>query len=263
MPRTPERSVAIAVLLRSIVAWLGNHPAPAQLMDWGAELHDRFALPFYLERDLNAVIADLAGTQFALAEPVIELLHAMGPMDLVWLDLNDARLRIRQALEFWPLVGDLSASHEGTSRMLDSSSGRVEITLHARDAESASRYVVAVDGHRLPMRVESTPQGAALVFGVRYRRFVPSPGLHPLLPAHGPLVVDVTHPRVPGYHIELHSWRPDGNGYAGLPADMNEAEQRRYERVIVQNVAPQVSPNDLRDPPPQALTPHSFDTRFL
>lgn len=53
MPQSAERATALACLLRAIVAMLSAAPYDQALVDWGRTLHERFALPFYLERDLQ------------------------------------------------------------------------------------------------------------------------------------------------------------------------------------------------------------------
>jgi len=35
------------------------------------------------------------------------------------------------------------------------------------------------------------------------------------------------------YVIQLHEWQPDGEAYPGLPADLDEARERRSARVTV------------------------------
>lgn len=35
------------------------------------------------------------------------------------------------------------------------------------------------------------------------------------------------------YAITLHEWRPDGEAYPGLPADLHEASERRSARMTV------------------------------
>jgi hypothetical protein len=60
MPRSPRHLVAIAALFRSICARLVTSPAVGPLREWGLALHERWALPFFLEQDLRAVLEDLS-----------------------------------------------------------------------------------------------------------------------------------------------------------------------------------------------------------
>jgi uncharacterized protein (DUF2126 family) len=70
-----------------------------------------------------------------------------------------------------------------------------------------------------------------------YRAFTPSPGLHPGLPAHDPLVLTWRR-GAGGASMALHGWRPAGGAYDGLPADEEEARRRRRERVLVSTASP-------------------------
>ncbi|HEY5923901.1 MAG TPA: transglutaminase family protein, partial [Kofleriaceae bacterium] len=59
MPERPGMLAALAALFRSIVARLAVSHYRAPLVDWHDELHDRFALPSALHRDLRMVLGDL------------------------------------------------------------------------------------------------------------------------------------------------------------------------------------------------------------
>ena len=43
------------VTLRAVIALLATRPYALPLIDWGRDLHDRFALPFYLQADLDKI----------------------------------------------------------------------------------------------------------------------------------------------------------------------------------------------------------------
>jgi len=74
MQPTPERTVAIAALLRAIAARLAVSPFEEPLVDWGRELHDRFALPWFIARDLDVVHADLDAHGFGIPAALRALL---------------------------------------------------------------------------------------------------------------------------------------------------------------------------------------------
>src|SRR5439155_1156376 len=61
MEPTPARMTAVAALLRALAARFAIAPSGAgePLVHWGTALHDRFALPCFLDEDLRAVLADL------------------------------------------------------------------------------------------------------------------------------------------------------------------------------------------------------------
>jgi len=47
MPATPERLTAVACLFRALAARLALGRYEEQLRDWGAQLHERFGLPWF------------------------------------------------------------------------------------------------------------------------------------------------------------------------------------------------------------------------
>lgn len=266
MQHTPERAAALAALLRAIIAMLAARERDAPLCDHGDELHDRYALPYYLERDLEEVLADLRTAGLALGAPLAELLRRNSLRLIARVRHRDCELTIRRAVEFWPLIGDVGRQDQETSRLVDASTTRVEIRLRPVEGTAAEDFVdwrIAVDDVRLPWRLEQDPQGPARVFGLRYRSFVPWQGLHPALPAQGPLLLTLWHPaHAEALHLALHDWRPTGGGYDGLPVDLAEAAARRAERCVVAPASPP-APETLHNPPREALTPYALDLRWL
>jgi uncharacterized protein (DUF2126 family) len=95
------------------------------------------------------------------------------------------------------------------------------------------------------------------VAGVRYRAFVPEPGLHPGLPARDSLSLSwVRGSRAVG--IVLHGWIPGGGSYPGLPADAAEASRRRAERVVIRSESPAAA---TATPPADARSAFTLDLR--
>jgi uncharacterized protein (DUF2126 family) len=266
MQHTPERAAALAALLRAIVAMLAVRDFDAPLCDHGDDLHDRYALPYHLERDLEEVLADLSTAGLGLGAPLAELLRRNGLRLIARVRHRDCELTIRRAVEFWPLIGDVGRQDQETSRLVDASTTRVEICLRAVEATATEDFAdwrIAVDNVRLPWRLEQDAQGPAKVFGLRYRSFVPWQGLHPALPAQGPLSLTLWHPaHADALCVTLHDWRPSGGGYDGLPADLAEAAARRAERCVAEPASPP-APQMLRTPPPGALTSYALDLRWL
>jgi uncharacterized protein (DUF2126 family) len=86
-----------------------------------------------------------------------------------------------------------------------------------------------VNGRPLPLR--STAQGEA-VAGLRFKAWQPAHGLHPTIPAHGPLVIELWdgwRKRSMGgctYHVA----HPGGRNFEVFPVNANEAEGRRLAR---------------------------------
>src|SRR5690606_23398665 len=111
----------------------------APLVDWHDELHDRFALPAALERDLRMVLGDL--DEHGLGIPA-ELRHQLEAWRApgITCRLGDATLSLRHALEFWPLVGDVASQERASARVVDASTQRLELAL---DGVGPDRIAIA------------------------------------------------------------------------------------------------------------------------
>ncbi len=264
MQHSPERATAIACLLRAIVALLALHPDDAPLIDWGRELHDRFALPFHLQQDLEQVLATLDDAGLGLGPMLTDRLRQDEFRHQADVDLPGATLEVWGALEFWPLLGDAaSPAQGGTSRLIDASTARVELRLRPREPDGVHWRITAA-GRPLPMRDERDRLGPLRVGGLRYRAFVPRLGLHPSLPSQAPVVLQLSRPdRTDGLQVTLHDWRPDGEAYPGLPQDRSDAAARRRERVTCVPCEAPVGPGgDARaDGAPDAA--HVLDLRWV
>lgn len=264
MAATPERSAALAALLRAIASRLVLKGEPAGLKDWGDELHDRFALPYFLERDLREVLAELAAAGLGLGPAIVEQLLDDSYRSLGDVEFQGCRLGLRRALEFWPLVGDAASQEGGTSRLMDASTNRIEVTLRscAGAAEPLEHWQLQVDGYRVPLRLETDDEGPVRVTGLRYRNFVPTIGLHPGLAAHGPVALILWRAdRTTALRVTLHDWEPHRKPYDGLPVDAAEARRRREERLVTELLD---SPVDAAaTPPTKASTPYCLDLRWL
>lgn len=252
MQPTPERAAAVAALYRAVVARLATRPLELLLADWGEALQDRFALPTFLERDLHAVFDDLdaagLGLGAALREPLLTALDC--PLGTVELEPGITAV-IRRANEFWPVVGD-QTDPSYTSRTIDASCGRVEVAVHG-DTSDAWRLLVL--GHEVPLRRD----GRVRLRGVRYRRFMPMPGLHPTVASSDPLELALFRDDR-AWRLQLFGWHPRGEAYAGLPEDAAEAAARRSERVVATACD---APEQPAKPPDAALGEYTFDARYV
>ena len=260
MAADAELAAAIAALLRALAAMLSRGDSGHRLIEWGSRLHDRFALPFYLRRDLAEVFNDLHTAGLGLDAPITTRL-----LDDDWWHIGDAefagaRLAVDQALEFWPLLGDAAAQAGGT-RLVDSSTLRLQITLRRCDGGNLDGWRVLAGGYRLPLRPEEDGTGPVGILGLRYRAFVPWTGLHPGLGAQTPVVLTLIPPD--GGHAlraTLHDWQPQGLPYDGLPDTLDEARRRIRERFVVEEIAAQDAPRTV-EPPAESLSEYCFDLR--
>ncbi|MEO7732280.1 MAG: transglutaminase family protein, partial [Kofleriaceae bacterium] len=217
MPERPAMLTALAVLLRSIVARLIVSDYRAPLIDWHDELHDRFALPSALSRDLRLVLGDLDEHGLGVPAQLRAELEAWRPPGILG-QLGDATLTLRPAIELWPLVGDVASQEHAGARIVDASTQRWEVSL---DGPGPERVVIS-SGGPAPLaprwaRLRELGDGVRAV-GVRRRIYEPKLGFHPDLPANDPLIIEWAWAGRT-QRIELHAWKPGGGAYAGLPLD--------------------------------------------
>ncbi len=264
MQHTPERAAALAALLRAVLAMLMTHDQKTELVDWGMTLHERFALPFYLETDLRDVMTDLEAARIGLETELRAELEADAIRPWRVFDFGGCSLAIRRGVEFWPIIGDAS-QQQGTSRLVDASTSRIEVALRpsaADDARALEAWRLRANGIELPLRAESDARGPVRVFGLRYRSFVPTVGFHPTLGAQTPVHLSLVHADLPeGLAIALHDWRPDGEDYEGVPAGLAEAAARRAARCVARAIRTSDLP-PAREAPGGALSAYCLDVRY-
>ena len=248
MPEHPAMLAALAVLVRSIVARLVVADYRAPLIEWHDELHDRFALPSALARDLRYVLGDLDEHGLGVPAELRRELLAWRPAGIAC-RLGDATLELRPALEFWPLVGDVASQERAGARHVDASTARLELSI---DGPGPDRVLVA--GRWAQLR----PLGDGVrAVGVRRRVYEPSDGLHPGLPVTDPLVLEWAWGGR-AQRITLWAWRPAGGAYPGLPVDEYDAMIRRQERIRI-TALPDEPAADARWP---AARPYTIDLRL-
>ena len=262
MARDAETATSLAAMLRAVAAMLGGRAGSQPLVEWGSRLHDRFALPFYLRQDLGEVFADLENAGLGLEPPITRRLYANGWQHVGNTECGGCRLEVEQAIEFWPLLGD-AATHSGGSRLVDASTSRLQLTLRPTGAGpfDSDGWQLLAAGYRLPLRRERDEAGEVLVMGLRFRSFVPWIGLHPSLEAQGPVVLHLLPPGDGwGQRITLYDWQPQGLPYDGLPDTLEEAQRRRRERFVVEEIAACDVPAAV-PPPARAVTDCCLDLR--
>jgi uncharacterized protein (DUF2126 family) len=233
-----------------------EQPYRRKLIRWGTTLHDRFMLPHYLWADLESIVHDLEAAGL--------------PVDIEWfrphlefrfprcgtLEYANTQVEVRQALEPWHVMGE-EGSSGGTARYVDSSLERVQVKVSGFYGD---RLTVTCNGRVLPLAPTGT-QGEA-VAGVRYRAWAPPSALHPHIPVHAPLSIDVfdtwTGRSVAGcrYHVS----HPGGRNYATFPINAYEAEGRRLTRFEAHGHTPGAF-----TPGPHVVNPdypHTLDLRL-
>jgi len=226
MPPHARMSLVQLLLLRCLIARFWETPYRHGLVRWGTELHDRWMLPHFVERDLQEVTGELdrAGYPFDMAwlAPFVEFrFPRYGTVHL-----KDIAIELRMAMEPWPVLGE-EVVRSATARFVDSSLERLQVKVTGMTDD---RYVLACNGRPVPLRRTGTQ--SEYVAGVRYRAWQPPSALHPTIGVHSPLVfdlVDTWNGRSIGgctYHV-MH---PGGRNYDRFPVNAFEAEARRISR---------------------------------
>ncbi|HSI04083.1 MAG: transglutaminase family protein [Myxococcota bacterium] len=257
MPPHPRMATAQMLLLRALLASFAQTPYDKPLVRWGAALHDRFLLPYWLWRDLEDVLAYLKAQGFTLpADAYLPFLTLRCPL-VGRLQAGDVILELRNAMEPWHVLGEEPAG-AGTSRYVDSSMERIEVRAIGLIPE---RHVVAVNGWTVPLSTTAT--AGESVGGVRFRAWAPPHSLHPHLGIHHPLrfdVVDTWGERslgACGYHV----WHPEGRAFAAAPLTRFEAAARRAQRFTIEG--PLQHPVSVREAQAHPDAPYTLDLRRL
>ncbi len=231
MPPHPQLALVQALLVRSLVAMFWDDPLTDGLIRWGTRLHEDFLLPYGASRDIERVVEDLQAYGIAFEQSWIDpftefRFPRIGVTRLAGGVGDDITVELRQAIEPWHVLGE-EATAQGTSRYVDSSVERIQVALTGIDP---GRHLVTCNG--VPVPLAATPRAGEFYGGIRYRAWQPWSALHPSIPVHSPLVVEVidTAAELSLGGATYHVVHPGGRSYDRPPVNANEAEARRASR---------------------------------
>ena len=256
MPPHYQMQLLQVLLLRSCIALFWKKPYEGNLIRWGTRLHDQFMLPHYVWEDFQEAMSTLQRGGFEFDIEWFKPFHSFRFPLCGSIQIGDAMLSLRSALEPWPVMGEES-SGGGVSRAVDATVERVQIETRGLHE---GRHIVTCNGRRVPLT--STKQRGHQVAGVRFKAWAQPSSLHPNLPPTVPLVFDVIdahHGRSLGgctYHVA----HPGGRNYDTFPVNENEAEGRRLSRFEALGHSPGTNPIPRQDVNHEF--PHTLDLRF-
>lgn len=256
MPPHERMSAVQQLLVRSLLARFWEQPDERPLVKWHTSLQDQFMMPHWVENDFREVLGELSRAGY--------------PVDLNWFEphfefrfpyygevtLDTMRLELRGALEPWHVLGE-EVTGTGQARYVDSSVERMQVKAFGI---SSDRYKVLCNGYEVP--IQPTATNGEYVAGIRYRAWQPPHCLHPRIPIHSPLHVDLydtwNERSVMGctYHV-VH---PGGRSAEVRPVNAAAAESRRLARFERRGHSQGTfQPTAVR---PNALFPHILDLRW-
>ena len=230
MPPHVRMNLLQMLLVRALVSVFWKTPYEADLIRWGTALHDRFMLPIFIERDLSAVLAHLRQAGYDFEEQWFGAHFNFRFPKIGVVAVEGMELELRHALEPWNVLAEETTSGR-TGRSVDSSLQRMQVKLSGAPVES--QYIVTCNGRRVPLQLTGEP-GVA-VGAVRYRARRLSDSLHPTVPVHAPLFLNLID-RFTDRSVAqctYHVVPPNDLRYADRPVNIAEAEERRSQRFEV------------------------------
>lgn len=226
MPPHPRMALVQALLVRALVVRCWEDPYRRNPQRWGTALHDRYLLPWFIERDLHDVIADLQDHELDLE------LDWFGPFTEFRFPRHGTTtvagvtMELRGAIEPWHVLGE-EATGSGMARYVDSSVERVQLKV---DGFVDERHTVTCNGTEVPLTPTDIP--GTFVAGVRFKAWQPVSGLHPTLGIDSPLTFDLvdraSNRSLGGFRY--HVVHQGGLSYDAFPVNAVEAESRRQSR---------------------------------
>ena len=122
--------------------------APAALVRWGTQLHDRFLMPYFVEQDFADVIVEMQQEGFGLQSDWFAPHFEFRFPKYGDFATRGMLLELRQALEPWHVMGE-EGSPGGTVRYVDSSVERLQVKVSGL---VPNRHLVTCNGRAMPMQ---------------------------------------------------------------------------------------------------------------
>jgi uncharacterized protein (DUF2126 family) len=255
MPPHHRMSLAQQLLVRAMLASFWQQPYNQRLVRWGTQLHDRFMLPHFVGQDFHDVLFEMNQRGYALKSEWFKPHHEFRFPTLGKFVQQGIHVELRQALEPWHVLGEESSAG-GAVRRVDSSLERIQVKVNGM---TDGRHTVICNDHALPLHPTGT--NGEFVAGVRYRAWRPPECLHPTIPIHAPLSIDVfdawNNRPVGGctYYVS----HPGGRHYDDLPVNANSAEARCAARFTIAGQRP--LPGEIIKPERNPEFPFTLDLR--
>ena len=126
MPPHVRMSLLQMLLIRALVCMFWKTPFEGRLVRWGAALHDRFMLPYFVRRDLAEVLAQLRRSGFNFEEEWFASHLEFRFPKIGSITADGIELELRRALEPWNVLAEETVSGR-TVRSVDSSLERIQV----------------------------------------------------------------------------------------------------------------------------------------
>ena len=172
MPPDGQMRLLQMLLVRAFVAWFWRCPYRYSFKRWGADLHDRFLLPHYIQADLITVIEDLNQAGYGFQEEWFKPFLDFRCPSYGQFQWQGYRLELRHALEPWPVLAN-ETNTGGASRPVDDTVERLQIKVQqlqemsSRPRDQAVAPILICNNRQVPLHC--THRSGEFVAGIRYR----------------------------------------------------------------------------------------------